>query len=89
MAIGARPGDVLTQFLIEAIMLSALGGLVGILLGIAGAVIYAVSTQGNFVLSPIAVILAFGFAAAVGIIFGYYPARRAAHMDPIVALRTE
>jgi putative ABC transport system permease protein len=89
MAIGARPGDVLTQFLIEAIMLSALGGIVGILLGIGGAVIYAVSTQGNFVLSPIAVLLAFGFAAAVGIIFGYYPARRAARMDPIVALRTE
>jgi putative ABC transport system permease protein len=89
MAIGARPGDVLTQFLIEAIMLSALGGLVGILLGIAGAVIYAVATQGTFVLSPIAVILAFGFAAAVGIIFGYYPARRAARLDPIVALRTE
>lgn len=89
MAIGARPRDVLTQFLVEAIMLSALGGIVGILLGIGGAVIYAIVTQGSFVLSPVAVVLAFGFAAGVGILFGYYPARRAAHLDPIVALRTE
>jgi putative ABC transport system permease protein len=89
MAIGARPRDVLTQFLIEAIMLSALGGIVGILLGIGGAIVYAISTQGPFALSPIAVLLAFGFSAGVGIIFGYYPARRAAHLDPIVALRTE
>jgi putative ABC transport system permease protein len=89
MAIGARPRDVLTQFLVEAIMLSALGGIVGILLGIGGAVIYAIAISGSFVLSPIAVLLAFGFAAAVGIVFGYYPARRAAHLDPIVALRTE
>ena len=89
MAIGARPRDVLTQFLIEAIMLSALGGIVGIALGIGGALAYALFTQNSFVLSPLAVLLAFGFAALVGIIFGYYPARRAAHLDPIVALRTE
>lgn len=89
MAIGARPRDVLTQFLIEAIMLSTLGGVVGILLGVGGAAAYAVVTQGAFVLSPIAVLLAFGFAAGVGILFGYYPARRAAALDPIVALRTE
>lgn len=89
MAIGARPRDVLTQFLIEAIMLSALGGVAGILLGIAGALIYAVVTSGSFVLSPVAVLLAFGFAAAIGILFGYYPAQRAARLDPIVALRSE
>ncbi len=89
MAIGARPGDVMTQFLIEAIMLSVLGGIIGIILGIGGGLIYAFVTAGAFVLSPLAVLLAFGFAAAVGIIFGYYPARRAAHMDPIVALRSE
>lgn len=89
MAIGARPGDVMTQFLIEAIMLSVLGGVVGILLGIAGAVGYAVFAQSNFVLSPVAVLLAFGFAGFVGVIFGFYPARRAARMDPIEALRTE
>ncbi len=89
MAIGARPRDVLTQFLIEAVMLSVLGGLVGVLLGIGGGIAYAVLTQAAFVLSPIAVLLAFGFAAIVGVVFGFYPARRAASLDPIVALRTE
>jgi len=70
-------------------MLSALGGIVGIALGIGGALAYALLTQNSFVLSPLAVLLAFGFAALVGIIFGFYPARRAARLDPIVALRTE
>lgn len=89
IAIGARPRDVMTQFLIEAIMLSVLGGVVGILLGVGGGVIYSLFTQNSFVLSPIAVLLAFGFAGAVGVIFGFYPAQRAARLDPIVALRTE
>ncbi|MEO7018600.1 MAG: ABC transporter permease [Ktedonobacteraceae bacterium] len=89
MAIGARPRDVMTQFLIEAVMLSVLGGTIGILLGLGGAVIYSLTTQAAFVLSPIAIVLAFGFAALVGVVFGFYPARRAAHLDPIVALRTE
>ena len=89
MAIGARPRDVMVQFLIEAIMLSVLGGAIGVLLGLGGAVLYSLGTQAPFVLSPIAVLLAFGFAAAVGVVFGFYPARRAARLDPIVALRTE
>ncbi|HEY0756297.1 MAG TPA: ABC transporter permease [Ktedonobacteraceae bacterium] len=89
MAIGARPGDVMTQFLIEAIMLSILGGTVGIMLGAGGGLIYSLLTSTSFVLSPVAVLLAFGFAAAVGVVFGFYPARRAARLDPIVALRTE
>jgi len=89
MAIGARPRDVMTQFLIEALMLSALGGIVGILLGIGGAVAYAFFTKNAFVLSPLAVLLAFGFSAFVGIVFGFYPARQGAKLDPIVALRTE
>jgi putative ABC transport system permease protein len=89
MAIGARPRDVLSQFLIEAVMLSVLGGAVGVLLGIGGGVIFSALSQTSFVLSPIAVLLAFGFAGAVGVVFGYYPARRAASLDPIVALRTE
>lgn len=89
MAIGARPRDVMTQFLIEAIMLSALGGIVGILLGVGGGLAYSLFTSSTFVLSPLAVLLAFGFAGAVGIVFGFYPARRAARLDPIVALRTE
>jgi putative ABC transport system permease protein len=89
IAIGARPGDVMLQFLIEALMLSALGGLVGVILGTIGAYISSVVTGRSFVLDPLSVILAFGFSAAVGIIFGFYPARRAARLDPIVALRTE
>lgn len=70
-------------------MLSGMGGIVGILLGVAGALIFAMLSQTSFVLSPIAVLLAFCFAGAVGVVFGYYPARRAAGLDPIVALRTE
>jgi len=89
MAIGARPRDVMTQFLVEAVMLSVLGGGVGILLGVSGGVTFSVLTQTSFVLSPLAVLLAFGFAGAVGILFGFYPARRAARLDPIVALRTD
>lgn len=89
MAIGARPRDVMVQFLIEAVMLSVLGGAIGVVLGLGGAVLFSVGTQAAFVLSPIAVVLAFGFAAAVGVVFGFYPARRAARLDPIVALRTE
>ncbi|HEY3992563.1 MAG TPA: FtsX-like permease family protein [Ktedonobacteraceae bacterium] len=89
MAVGARPGDVMTQFLIEAIMLSVLGGIVGILLGVGGALAYTFFTQNPFALSPLAVLLAFGFAGAIGIVFGFYPARRAARLDPIVALHTE
>ncbi len=89
IAIGARPVDVMTQFLIEALVLSALGGIVGILLGLVGAAVVALVINSPFVLDPLSVLLAFGFAAAVGIVFGFYPAQRAARMDPIVALRTE
>ncbi len=89
IAIGARPRDVMTQFLIEALMLSALGGLVGIILGTGGALMYSLFSKSLFVLNPLSVLLAFGFAAVVGIVFGFYPAQRAARMDPIVALRTE
>ena len=89
IAIGARPRDVMTQFLIEALMLSALGGLVGIILGTSGALMYSLFSKSLFVLNPLSVLLAFGFAAAVGTVFGFYPAQRAARMDPIVALRAE
>ena len=89
IAIGAHPGDVMMQFLVEALILSTLGGVIGILIGGVGAFIVAMATSRPFVLNPLSVLLAFGFSAAVGIIFGFYPARRAARLDPIVALRTE
>jgi putative ABC transport system permease protein len=89
MAIGARASDVMTQFLIEALVLSALGGLVGIILGSIGAFIISLVSGNQFALSPMAVFLAFGFSAAVGVLFGFYPAQRAARLDPIVALRTQ
>ncbi|GCE27120.1 multidrug ABC transporter substrate-binding protein [Dictyobacter alpinus] len=89
IALGAYPRDVMAQFLIEALILSALGGIVGILLGILGAFISASLTSQPLVIDPLAIVLSFTFAALVGIIFGFYPAQRAARMDPINALRTE
>ncbi|GCE16034.1 ABC transporter permease [Tengunoibacter tsumagoiensis] len=89
IAIGARPGDVMMQFLIESLMLSALGGIVGIIIGVAGSLIIATVMATPFALSPVAVLLAFGFSVAVGVIFGFYPAQRASQLDPIVALRSE
>ena len=89
IAVGARQRDVLTQFLIEAFVLSALGGIVGILIGLIGA--FAIASKNGYplVIDPLSILIAFGVAALVGIVFGFYPALRAAHMDPIVALRTE
>ncbi len=89
IAIGAHPGDVMTQFLVEAFMLSALGGIVGIAVGVAGSYIVSIVNGSPFALSPFAVLIAFLFSAVVGVVFGFYPARRAARLDPIVALRTE
>ena len=89
IAVGARQRDVLTQFLIEAFVLSALGGIVGLLIGLIGAFVIANKNSYPLVIDPLAILIAFGVAALVGIVFGFYPALRAAHMDPIVALRTE
>ncbi|NNE46066.1 MAG: FtsX-like permease family protein [Rhodothermales bacterium] len=89
MAIGARGKDVLTQFLIEATVMSILGGLIGIGLGFAGAAILASATGWNTVIAPDMVVVAILFAAVVGIFFGFYPARKAAALDPIEALRYE
>jgi putative ABC transport system permease protein len=88
-ALGARPGDVRLQFLLEAIVLSLVGGLLGVLLGVGGAYLFnALGTmRTELVLSSIP--LAFAAAAVVGIFFGYYPATQAAQLDPIEALRRE
>jgi putative ABC transport system permease protein len=88
-ALGARPHDVRLQFLLEAVMLSLVGGLVGILVGVGGS--YAFNELGTMrtEVVPASIPLAFGAAAAVGIFFGYYPAIKAAQLDPIEALRRE
>jgi putative ABC transport system permease protein len=88
-ALGARPQDVLLQFLIEAVTLSLAGGLVGVLLGIGGAELFGRLGTMRTAIVPASVPLAFGAAAAVGVFFGYYPATKAAQLDPIVALRHE
>ncbi len=89
MAMGARRKDVMRQFLFEAVVISAAGGLLGIVVGVIASVGIARSLQWATVVSPLSVALAFGVATAVGVFFGWYPARRAAQLDPIVALRRE
>ena len=89
IAVGATRSDIQWQFLIEAVTLASVGGLVGALLGAAAAVEIAWSAGWPILISPWAIVLACGFAAFVGIAFGLYPARRAARLDPIVALRYE
>jgi len=87
MAVGARPRDVRNQFLIEAVTLCLLGGMLGVMLGAAAAVVIALMTGWPIVIGPQTLLLSMGFAAAVGIFFGYYPARQASQLDPIEALR--
>ncbi|HKB02773.1 MAG TPA: ABC transporter permease [Gemmataceae bacterium] len=96
MAVGARGKDILRQFLVEAVMLSALGGVVGVILGIGASVgitlvINSITsgTKWPVVVSVPAAVIALVFSAAVGVFFGYYPARRASRLDPIDALRYE
>ena len=89
MALGAHGSDVLTQFLIEAIALSSLGGLVGVALGIGGSIMLGDYKGWPVEPSTAAMVIAVGFSAAVGVFFGYYPARKAAQLDPIEALRYE
>jgi putative ABC transport system permease protein len=89
MAIGARGSDVLTQFLVESIVMGVLGGLVGLAIGFAGAKILGHFTGWATVISPIIMIVSVGFSGAVGVFFGYYPARKAAALNPIEALRYE
>ena len=89
LAVGAMASDVLLQFLIEAVTLAAFGGIIGIVLGLSAGALATHAFQVPFVLNTGVVMLSFAFSAAVGIIFGYFPARRAAQLDPIEALRHE
>ena len=87
MAIGARERDILMQFLLEAIIISVIGCFIGLLLGIGGALLTNSLTGTSVIISGSSVFVAFSVAAAVGIFFGFYPARKAAQLDPIEALR--
>src|SRR6185436_14950404 len=88
-ALGATQGNILFQFLVEALALCLAGGILGILLGVWVTNLLAKSNGWNTLISPQSIIMAFGFSAAIGLIFGIWPARRAAKLDPIVALRYE
>jgi putative ABC transport system permease protein len=89
MAVGAKKRDILWQFLVEAMMLSFMGGLVGIGLGVSGSKLISALAAWPSLVSWDAVVLAFAFSGAVGIFFGFYPAHKAAQLDPIQALRYE
>ena len=89
MAVGAKGRDILLQFLIEAVTLSLIGGVIGIVFGLGGSYIIARIGNSPAIVQPYSIFLAFGFAAAVGVFFGFYPARKAARLNPIEALRYE
>jgi putative ABC transport system permease protein len=89
MAIGARGSDVLTQFLVESVVMSILGGIVGLIVGYVGSGVLAHFTGWSTAVPMSAVLIAVGFSAGVGVFFGYYPARKAAALNPIEALRYE
>ncbi len=86
-AVGARQRDILAQFLLEAIMISITGCLIGIVVGLSGALVVSALTEMAIIISGSSVFIAFGVAASIGIFFGFYPARKAAALDPIEALR--
>jgi putative ABC transport system permease protein len=89
MSVGARGRDILTQFLIEALVLSLLGGIIGILLGVGGSVAISAFAKWPTIITVFSILLSFGFSIAIGIFFGFYPARKAALLNPIDALRYE
>jgi putative ABC transport system permease protein len=89
MAIGARGTDVMTQFLVESTVLAAVGGLLGLGLGFGGARVVSAATGWSTTISPVTVVAALAFSGAIGIFFGFYPARQASELDPIEALRYE
>ncbi len=89
MAVGARSRDILTQFLIEALVLSLVGGMAGILIGVIGSRIISSVANWPAIITAFSILLSFGFSFAIGIFFGFYPARKAAMLSPIDALRYE
>ena len=89
MAIGATEADVQTQFLLEAVVMSLVGGAAGILVGVGASVTISRALGGATAISPLAIVAAVVFSAGVGVFFGFYPARKAASLDPIQALRYE
>jgi len=89
MAVGARTRDILGQFLVEAVTLSLIGGLIGVALGIGGSLLIAQLAGWRIVISPEAIALAVAFAFVIGVFFGFYPARKAARLNPVEALRFE
>ncbi|MBI5251323.1 MAG: ABC transporter permease [Desulfomonile tiedjei] len=89
MSVGARSSDILSQFLIEAVVLSMVGGLTGIILGIGGAFLFAKTSGWPALVNPAAMLIALVFSAAVGVFFGFYPAYKASKLHPIDALRYE
>ena len=89
MAVGARGGAILEQFLIEAVLLSGIGGGIGILLGVSGSAAVAMFAHWPMVVPATAIVLSFLCSTLIGVFFGFYPASKAAHLSPIDALRFE
>jgi putative ABC transport system permease protein len=89
MAVGATERDIQQQFLMEAVVLSLLGGGIGIIFGLSASYLITQTLGWPVLVSPVAIVIAVLFSMAVGVFFGFYPARRAAQLDPIEALRYE
>ncbi len=89
LAIGARTKDILRQFLVESVTLSTIGGVVGIVIGLLASITISLAARWPTLISPVSIVLAFVFSGLVGVFFGYYPAQKAARLDPIESLRYE
>jgi putative ABC transport system permease protein len=89
MAIGAKTWDIRLQFLIEALALSLMGGVLGIIIGVSASMVISSASGWPTIVSPLSIVLAFGFSGIVGIFFGFYPAWKASLLNPIDALRYE